>query len=149
MQKETGLYVAANYDTATRKAISRYCKDNNIPNPVNEASLHTTIVYSKDPIEFEVNHTVNSVISRTGTFIDCWRTSEGQCLVLRLFSTYLHDRFNESIRAGASYDYPDYKPHITLSYDIGDWDFTQLPHIDFDLVIECEYSEPLDLEHQS
>jgi hypothetical protein len=48
----------------------------------------------------------------------------------------------------ATYDFPKYEPHITLSYDIGDMDIKKLPNM-FDTVpfinITTEYSEDLDL----
>jgi hypothetical protein len=48
----------------------------------------------------------------------------------------------------ATYDFPKYEPHVTLSYDIGDLDIKQLPDIKELLpVINVihEYGEDLDL----
>ena len=48
----------------------------------------------------------------------------------------------------ATYDYPEYKTHLSLSYDIGDFDIKQ---IDFSLIAHPiiftnEYQEDLDTE---
>jgi 2'-5' RNA ligase len=48
----------------------------------------------------------------------------------------------------ATYDFPEYKPHITLSYDIGDLDEKNLPDIGKyvdEIGIDEEYGEDLDL----
>jgi hypothetical protein len=45
---------------------------------------------------------------------------------------------------GATYDFPDYKCHITLSYDIGDLTVDDLHKPDFPIILDHEYKEDLD-----
>ena len=45
---------------------------------------------------------------------------------------------------GATYDYDEYKPHITLSYDVDDLDPDQLPSFDKDIIITEETGSDLD-----
>jgi hypothetical protein len=49
----------------------------------------------------------------------------------------------------ATYDFPEYKTHVTLSYDIGDMDETKLPDVIKtigEMKIVKEYGEDLDLD---
>lgn len=140
---DEGLYVAALYDADTCRKLSEYQRKFNIPNPTPESGFHTTIVYSRVPVDFEEMHTVDETVNPAFSQIEVWPNDYGNVLVLKIFSPYLHLRFQEAMAAGATYDFPEYQPHVTLSYDIGDWDHKQLKLPDFPLVITGEYSEPL------
>jgi hypothetical protein len=143
---EPGLYVAAFFDEETNNNIAEYMRINKIPAPVNTASLHTTIVYSTVPVpNFEPNHSVDIDIDTTHATFECWEMRNGsRCLVLKYFSPYLQFRFTEAMKNGAMYDFDEYKPHISLSYEIPEeFDVSLLPKIDFQLKIVGEYSEPL------
>lgn len=146
---ESGLFVAAFFDEETNQAINKYMTENKIPNAVMASSLHTTIVYSKIPVpEFEPNHSVNIDVDSRLQPIECWEVSNNKkCLVLKLFSPYLQFRFQEAMECGATYDYAEYSPHITLSYDVGDeFDPSVLPQPEFTIRIIGEYCELLDPE---
>lgn len=135
----SGLFMAGFFSPETNQQLAEYLRANNVPNPTAEDSFHVTIVNSIDPVDIEENHVVDILIPRDLNFIDCWNTPMGKTLVLRLFSPYLHFRFAESIAAGAHYNYPVYNPHITLSEDIGDWDYTHLIKPNFDIHLIGEY----------
>ncbi len=141
-----GLYVAAMFDADTQRNVDAWLKRQNVPNAVAGASLHTTIVYSRVPVQFEPKHTVDVEINTAYSNLEVWDTNSGHTLVLHFFSPYLHIRFHEAMAAGATYDFDEYKPHVTLSYDVGpDFDLTTLEPIDFPLNIIGEYSEVLDI----
>lgn len=72
------------------------------------------------------------------------------CLVLKYDCQSLIDRHRYLMgKHGASYDYDDYIPHVTLSYNIGDnFDLSKLSDIKKDipvLVITQEYGQDLNL----
>jgi hypothetical protein len=143
---EPGLYVAAFFDEETNNNLAEYMRVNNIPSPVNTASLHTTIVYSKVPVpSFEPNHSVDIDVDTTHASFECWDMRNGaRCLVLKYFSPYLHLRFQEAMKAGAMYDFDEYKPHTSLSYEMPEeFDVSTLPPLGFPLKIVGEYSEPI------
>lgn len=144
----SGVFIAGFFDADTNQRLAEYLRVNNVPNPTALPSFHVTIVNSIDPVDFEENHTVDILIPKDLNFIDCWDTPMGKTLVLRLFSPYLHFRFSEAIAAGAAYDYPVYNPHITLSSDIGDWDYHSLVKPDFDIHLIGEYSTYHNNNHQ-
>jgi hypothetical protein len=146
IDQEPGLYVAAFFDEETNNNLAEYMRVNKIPSPVNTASLHTTIVYSKVPVpKFEPNHSVDIEVNTTYSAFECWEMRNGsRCLVLTYFSPYLHLRFEEAMKDGAMYDFDEYKPHVTLSYEMPvDFDVTTLPPLGFPLTIVGEYSEPI------
>jgi len=41
-------------------------------------------------------------------------------LVAALDSDYLRDKHQTTLDHGATYDFPEYIPHVTLSYNVGD-----------------------------
>lgn len=138
-----GTYLAASFDQATKDSISRYCEIANVPNPVPGDSLHCTIVYSRTAIDIHPNFDCSfESVSVSG--LELWPVKNGKnVLVLTLTSPYLHSRFNEAIGMGATYDYDEYKPHMTLSYDAGDFDIDEAPPLMFDIGFDCEYVEEL------
>ena len=77
---------------------------------------HMTLAYSKAPVDWE--RPVFAPRQNTVTCEDGERFFEildRGVLVLRFESNELSARWNELVQAGASWDYPDFKPHITLS----------------------------------
>lgn len=71
-----------------------------------------------------------------------------QCLVLELDAPAVVERHLElmSLYPELTYDFDQYLPHITLSYDIGTFDASALELPNFVCVLGDEYVEDLDLE---
>lgn len=156
-QEQKGTYAAVKFSKNTTKAIKDYIDENKIPTAVRSDRLHTTLLYSRTycpdytaqgkitpawvghPLEFEV-----------------WKTNgdgdkpQSNCLVLRYECKELEARHKLLMKEhNASYDFPDYKPHITFSYDIGDLDPDSLPDVTKflgNIEIVEEYGEDLDLD---
>jgi hypothetical protein len=66
-------------------------------------------------------------------------------LVLKVDNKKLHDRFNNAKKLGATFDFPSYKPHITLGELKDDIDLKSLPVPNFSIKTSAEYQEDLDL----
>lgn len=143
MTDNVGVYLAAYFDLVSSTELGEWCSKNNIPNQCCDSSFHVTIVYSRNPIDIEPCHTVDIPIYPENYHLECWDTKSGKTLVLVLSSKYLSLRFDHAMSLGASYDYDEYKPHVTLSYDIGDFDWTTLKKPQVFLNIAGEYMEPL------
>lgn len=158
--KKKGTYAGVRFCDNTKDAIQTYMDENNIPNMLDKEKLHSTLLYSRKHCP---NYTPAGDTSMTGypdEFV-VWNTQapagkEGEtsrCLVLKYHCPELEKR-HADLRAehGATHDYPDYTPHITLSYDIGDTDVEQLPDISkflSQINIVHEYGEDLDLDWAS
>lgn len=138
-----GVFVGVRFcpDTTTRLADLQSAHA--IPNPLAPTDFHVTLVYSRKPLYWRPEPDVGQEARVEG-----WEVFEARdgkrCLVLLLDSPYLHKRFKLAMSRGASYDYDAYRPHITLSYDVGEgFDHTALPVPDFPIVMVNEYVQSL------
>lgn len=154
-QNEKGLYAAVKFSNETIDNIMNYCNDSNIPNVLDPSDLHSTLCYSRKPVpDFKPVFPLEETGKPKSFEIwdspaNAFKKEATRCLVLKYDSAYMVSRFNEIQDMGATYDYDEYKPHVTLSYDVGD-DFTldtlSPPSNIGELQIVGEYSEELDLD---
>lgn len=135
------LYVYRSVKNA--KDILDWAKSQGISSTLDVADLHTTIIYSKQPIDwFTLGEAWQSElkISEGGP-----RTVEkfGDALVLRFACSELKWRNSEASEKGASYDFDEYKPHITLSYSF-DGDVDAIEPYQGEIVLGPEMFEEID-----
>jgi len=140
-----GLYVAVKFQQETIDNIVAFQTKNNIPNPVPSEDLHSTIVYSRVPIEWIPEGHINLRVNTDASVLETWETRGGSsCLVWHYYSPFQHKRFKDAMELGATYDFPEYKCHITLSYDCGDVTAEAINKPDFPILLDHEYVEVLD-----
>lgn len=138
----SGLYVSVKYTAETEARLSAYAREHKIPNPVSAKKYHTTVVYSRAPIYWRAQEELGTTVEAVAW--EVWQDHEDKpILVLRVDSPYLRERFKTAMDRGASYDYPDFNPHITFSYYVGEFDAAKLPLPDFALELDKEIAEPL------
>lgn len=149
-----GTYAAVNFSKETTDAIKKYIEENNIPNGLSEDKMHTTVIYSRkyDP-KFEAQGKIDPPWIGKPTEFDVWKTrpkdsGEGSnCLVLQFNCEELNKRHKELMdEYDFTYDFPEYKTHISFSYDIGSMDWKKLPKFTHKIEIVEEYGEDLDLD---
>jgi hypothetical protein len=121
------MYVAVKPDPNSVKYFDKLIAEHNIPNPLSTSKLHCTLIYSKKPTvipQIQVHRIYRGTIDK----FDVFDTRDGKrCLVAKIISPDLMQRHRElMIELDASYDFPDYIAHISLSYDIGDFDYSKL-----------------------
>lgn len=75
----------------------------------------------------------------------------GENAVVLLFSSWaLSSRHREMVEAGGSHDWPEYQPHVTLSYEVpADFDLETIKPYAGELRFGAELFEPLDLDWKS
>lgn len=152
--KKPGTYMAAHFDKQTVESIEQYIKDNNIPNSTSISKLHLTILSSEKHLPDCVNgsHLIDPSIIAKPDHLDVF-TSPGNdgepdnnCLVLKVHSSELTKLHNDLIKEhNTTHKYGDFKPHITLSYNIGNMDITKLPDVSTsipEIVINKTLCEP-------
>lgn len=114
-------------DENTRYLLQQIQIENDIPNPYPVHKFHTTLIYSKKPCSWP---RTNPGKMFRGQFLkyEVFKTQDGKnCLVARIDSSDLEQRHEALMKEmDASYDFDKYLPHITLSYDIGDYDIKRL-----------------------
>lgn len=121
-----------------------------VPHRLSKGELHITLIYSKTPISFKARGKLDPPIEIRPKHYSIFTTVEGEnCLVLEIESEAIVARHNEIMSdTGASYDHPDFKPHISLSYDVGeDFDLDSLPKLDDmdPFYANAEYASKLDV----
>lgn len=143
-------YCAIQFTEQSSQDIVDFASSHDVPNVIDVEKVHCTVLYSKKPIsgfvalgdkvpQYEI------AFSRYDVFRD--RKSGNNSLVMVLDCDELIEHHTEYMdQYGASWDFPTYIPHITLSYDIGDFDVSKLPPYDGDIIADHEYAEPLDVE---
>lgn len=107
--------------------------------PIEE--LHCTISYS----ETHFAHTVNkNIIIITPEMIHDNLEMFGDALVMRFDNQELTDRFNSNLDKGGETNFPEYKAHITLSYDFDkNADLSKFVKPNFDIALGNEVVEEL------
>lgn len=125
------LYVDVEPDEDTKRALHRLQARFKLPNPLNTQKMHCTLIYSRMPCKTPKIFP-NRVFNAEFEKFDVFEQRNGKkCLVLKLKSPDLLKRHQALMdEMEASYDFDDYLPHITLSYDIEDFDIEQLKRAD-------------------
>lgn len=104
--------------------------------------FHVTLVYSESPFlwDYEDMNRETLVIRGGERSVEVFGDD---ALVLRISSPELTARHKELIAMGAVTDYPDYKPHITLTYQAKGIDVSQIVPYTGDIQLGCEWWQPV------
>lgn len=146
-----GSYMAVKLSPDTVSRVHKYIKDAGIPNGTAAEKLHSTLMYSRVFLpDMKAKGKLDDPYTGTPKKLEVWDSQDGnRCLVLKIDSADLEERHKElmSRHKNATWDYPDFTPHITLSYDIGDLDISNLPDLSNigEILYDNEYGEDLDL----
>ena len=110
---------------------------------IDPTELHCTIAYSRRLFQREPN-LVEIIVSNSYPQLE--PLGDEGCVVLKLKSKELEKRFQECIEAGATYDYENYIPHITIAVGVTE-DLSKYKSPDFDIILGLETIEKLDIEY--
>jgi len=117
---DNGTYARLVPSEGTQQKIASLMDMINVENAISAKSLHTTVVYSKVSCDSIKNIPVSLPLKAHGVGFELFPNADGgtPCLVLKIESEELRDLHEECIREhGAKHAYPEFSPHITLSYD--------------------------------
>lgn len=153
-KQEKGTYAAVKLSNKTNKAIVKYIKDNDIPNAIKPEKLHTTLLYSRKHLpDYEPAGEYEEAMHGKPIGFEKWPSQPdddgkvAMCLVLKYTCPELVDRHKFLMKEhGATYDYDEYNPHVTFSYDVGGMQCKDLPKFEEDIEIIEEYAEELNLD---
>ncbi|MEO0781931.1 MAG: hypothetical protein AAFZ46_09245 [Pseudomonadota bacterium] len=100
--------------------IIRHYKAQGITGLLDASDLHVTVAYSRQPLDWmKVSATWQEKVEiptggpRTHEMLG----TDSDALVLLVSPFDLKWRHDQILEAGASWDWPDYQPHITIAYD--------------------------------
>lgn len=114
-----GTYVCAKLKYEHAKSIHDFCVQHSISNHLRADELHTTLIYSA--VSTAVGPVVNADPYYTAEVdrLELWNVKDCNFLIMILKSDDLIDRhYTMREQHGFTHDYPDYVPHISLSYDV-------------------------------
>lgn len=152
IEDEIPLYVSRKLLNGA--ALAKWAADNGLTPTVPASDMHVTILYSKTPVDpFKMGETWIDQDGKGGLIVKggprALKRFDGGAIVLRFASSDLNYRHESMIERGASSDYPEYKPHVTLSYDVpADFDISTIKPFDGELRFGPELFEPLRLDPQ-
>jgi hypothetical protein len=120
----------------------RWAKEQGFKTTVPTEDLHVTIVYSKDPVDWDKLEPRSDEI----TVGNDKRTVEqlGDAVVLRFNSERLAEDNAKFMEAGCTSKFPTYKPHVTIPYDAGDLDISKVIPFDGNMTFGNEVFEEID-----
>lgn len=146
-----GLYVGCKYDRDSIIKIKQLSKMLNVEPPDSE-DLHTTICYSTRPpskaVEYS-NWPPQEYARARMIGLEVFNGRDGSnILVVMLDSKFLREQHHYFMTEyDLSYDFDQYRPHITLSYSYHSPTPPNFPTgVDLQLVINSVYTEPLKTE---
>ena len=131
-----------------------WAKKNGFETTLAAEDMHVTILYSRSPVDpMKMGETWTSeenggLTIKPGGPRALERFNEG-AVVLQFASWALESRHREMVEAGGSHDWPEYLPHVTLSYQAGDVELETLVPYSGELRFGPEIFEPLDLNWKS
>ena len=130
-----------------------YARGLGLPQIVPAAELHTTVLYSRKPVDwFKLSDGFEYESSLTvpeGGARKLERLGDEGAIVLRFASDQLEWSHKRKIREGASHDFPEYLPHVTLGFDPnGTVDLDELEPFVGELKFGPEMFEALEVERE-
>lgn len=97
--------------------IRQWAKEQGFSSILSDDELHVTIAFSKSPVCWDdVEESPDSSVVVTGGERAVAPLGDKGAVVIRFDSDELQARWREFREAGCSWDWPSYKPHVTITY---------------------------------
>jgi hypothetical protein len=153
--KPRTLYVRR--DVLNADAIVKWAKKAGFKTTLPADDMHVTLAFSKSPVDWMKagdnwgGEQDGKLKVRPGGVRVLEKFGDGAGCIVLAFScselTWRHEQIKRD--AGASWDYPDYNPHITITYDVGDLDWQKVEPYRGPIVLGPEIFEEIDEDWKS
>jgi 2'-5' RNA ligase len=152
-KEKKGTYVGVRLTPKSTGLLRKFAREIKVPNILANEDMHITVIFSRNHIDNykplgKLDPTIEVEVNTLTVFQNEEEGSK-RILVVTLKAPELTKRHNEIMKEpGATYDFDSYIPHVTLSYDCGDFDETGHGIKKFfkePLEIDEEYEEELTL----
>lgn len=145
-----GTYVSLELSQESRDLLDNFVEMNlGLTERVDPSTYHITVIYSRTPVptaENLLDMSTSMPVEALCTGYEIFPTkNDSKCLVMRIACPYATKLNAQLSKEGATSDYPEYKPHMTLAYDMTqevDPHTLVVPH--FQLVFDKINVAPLD-----
>ena len=152
-KKKKGTYAGMKFCKNTKDSLKDLIREFKVPKPLGVSKYHTTLVYSEKYLpDYKPLGKLGTPLVGVPVECDKWETQDGSnALVLTFKSPELSKRHKSLMKEhDAKWGYPTYTPHVTLSYDCGDFDVKDInKHLQgepFSIKMVNEYHEDLNLD---
>lgn len=109
-------YAALKLHQASARLLRSFMLKQGVKNVYPKGEFHITVCYSKKPISYKPINLANKPRMVEGYKFDLLgKDPDKQYLVLKLKKGFPHERFAYAQSVGASHDFPDYLPHISIA----------------------------------
>ena len=139
--------------------IVEWAKSHGVATTLDPNDMHVTVVYSKEPFNEEFTRAAEAYgeapmyygqhVVRGGKRSVERLGANGEALVLKIECPRLASEHYAFRAMGASSDWPDYKPHITISWNAGGLDEKSIRPFDGDIVLSDIFVSLLDEDWKS
>lgn len=125
-----------------------WAKEQGFKTALPASDMHVTLAFSKTPMQWpeadKIEFSFENGERRLAKFGD-----EGDVVVLQFESGTLKYRWQQFKDAGASWDYPEFHPHVTITYEIGDVDLAKVEPYQGRLLFGPEVFAEIDTDWKS
>ena len=145
-----GTYVSLEMSQDSRVMLDNYVEMTlGLKERVDPKTYHITVIYSRTPVPSAEQllhmNTALPVEAQPVAYEVFPTKNDGQCLVLRLICPYATRINSQLTLQGATSDYDEYKPHVTIAYNLKeDVNPLELSVPQFQLIFDKLKVAPLD-----
>jgi 2'-5' RNA ligase len=113
--QEKTLYISR--PLLNSKEFIDWAKSQGFEKTLEPKELHVTIAFSKKPVDWSDIKELKNQIKISNGKRSVEKLGDEGAVVLRFECAELKTRWKEILDHGASWDFPDYNPHVTITYD--------------------------------
>lgn len=144
-----GTYAALKVLDPSAARIYEYIKKNNLPQGFEDhQALHCTIIWSRKHCP-EMTPELDIIHRARFAGLHVLHSEGKKRLVLLLDAPTVVERHKTMMKEhSATYDWDEFIPHVTIAYDIGNFDWWKLPPFRYDIILGDEDVRPGNHQHQ-
>ena len=116
------LYMRRNLTAQSATAFIDWAKAQGFATTTPADELHVTVAFSRDLVDWAMIDQGDASLSVKGGPRTVEALGDKGAVVLKFRSKELQERWQEIVDLGASWDWPSYTPHVTITYQGGDVD---------------------------
>lgn len=135
--KARTLYISRPVKNADE--IVDWAKSQGFRETVSPDDMHVTIAFSRKPVDWSIMGDSFDRVKASGGDRSVEQLGDKGAVVLRFENADLTRRWREIVDKGASWDYPGYKPHVTITYDGADIGLKEVKPYTGDLLLGPEH----------
>jgi len=122
---EDGTFAGVKFSNESVQKLKAFSDKNNIPNPTPPEDYHVTLLFSRTPLpDYTPRGSYKAALTAIPKYATIFGDDDEKALVIVFDAPGLVKRHKYLMRKHpeATWDHDDFIPHVTLSYDVGDFD---------------------------